>query len=94
LVLGELALGLLARSLPPQSRGDHDACNKQWRRVRLLHEAKMLEAQHPASKSKFRFVGTLFLNQNNMLTKRTRMSKKQKNAKQHVFFEMLFNILK
>jgi len=40
LILGELALGLLARSLPPQSRGDHDACNKQWRRVRLLQESK------------------------------------------------------
>ena len=56
-LLGELALGLFARSLPPQSRGDHDACNQQWRRVRLMQEAKMLEPQHPKSKSKFRFVG-------------------------------------
>jgi len=60
---GELALSLLAKSQSPQSRGDLEASNEQWRRVRLLHEARMLENPSSAAGSlhrKFRFVGTTF----------------------------------
>jgi hypothetical protein len=61
---GELALSLLARSLNPQTRGDFEAANYQWRRVRLLHEARWMDDQKPAAgsrKKKFRFVGTFII---------------------------------
>ena len=62
---GELALGLLARSLNTQNRCEVKNVNEQWRRVRLLHEARLLDDQKPspnAYQRKFRYVGmTLFL---------------------------------
>ena len=61
---GELALGLLARSLNTQNRCEVKKVNEQWRRVRLLHEARLLDDQKPSETSfqrKFRYVGmTLF----------------------------------
>ena len=60
---GELALGLLTKSLNPQNRGEFESANNQWRRVRLLHEARLLDCSKPSAGSlhrKFRFVGTAF----------------------------------
>jgi len=57
---GELALSLLAKAISPQTRGDLEASNNQWRRVRLLYEARVVTNPKPAAGSlnrKFRFVG-------------------------------------
>ena len=57
---GELALGLLARSLNTQTRCEVEKVNEQWRRVRLMHEARLLDDQKPSATSfqrKFRYVG-------------------------------------
>src|SRR6188768_644707 len=59
---GELALSLLAKAISPQTRGDLEASNNQWRRVRLLYEARVVTNPKPAAGSlnrKFRFVGKL-----------------------------------
>ena len=59
---GELALGLLAKSLNPQNRCDFDQVNEKWRRVRMLHEARLTDPKPSAQslRSKLRFVGTSF----------------------------------
>ena len=56
---GELALSLLTRSQSPQTHGDFKASNSQWQRVRLLHEARMLDGKTTTGSMnrKFRFVG-------------------------------------
>ena len=63
-LVGELALSLLTKAQSPQTHGDFKASNSQWQRVRLLHEARMLEKTTTGSMNrKFRFVGhvSLFL---------------------------------
>ena len=57
--VGELALSLLTKAQSPQTHGDFKASNSQWQRVRLLHEARMLEKKTTSGSMnrKFRFVG-------------------------------------
>ena len=60
---GELALSLLAKAISPQTRGDLEASNNQWRRVRLLYEARIVTNPKPAAGSlnrKFRLLVSIY----------------------------------
>ena len=62
-IVGELALSLLTRAQTVQTHGDFKASNSQWQRVRLLHQARMLDGQTTSGSMnrKFRFVGNFIL---------------------------------
>jgi hypothetical protein len=59
---GELALSMLTRAQSPQTRGDFEQTNKQWRRIRIIHEARLVDGQKHSSapeNRKRRFIGML-----------------------------------
>ena len=62
-MLVEIALSMLARSQSANTRGDLEASDSLWRRVRLMYQARFLDPFKPRSEQNksFRFVGKIFL---------------------------------
>ena len=60
-MLVEIALSMLVRSHSANTRGDLEASDHLWRRVRLLYQARMLDPFQPGGgrNKSFRFVGKI-----------------------------------